>query len=154
MIPPSVIAQHFCWNQPFWHSHWRMLLETGPHLDTVTHPGVWILWVEWEANLSRWEHVGNFLNLAAVGAGHLIEQKQSAWTVGLLWGKFVVRIEHVGQFHSDSVLSRSTKRCPSIWQHNYLLAFHSHPLQFKHKCLCQSTDYLQLENQIRRNGKA
>ena len=83
----------------------------GPHPDTVTHPGLWIVWVECEANLSRWERVSNSLNLTAVGGGHLIEQEQSAWTVRLLRWKFVVRIEHAGQFHPDGLLSRSTKRC-------------------------------------------
>jgi len=36
-----------------------MLLQLGPHPDTVTHPGLWILWVECEANLSRWERASS-----------------------------------------------------------------------------------------------
>lgn len=83
----------------------------GQHLNTVTYPGLWIVCVECEANLSRWERVSSSLNLTAVGGGHLIGQEQSAWTVCLFRWKFVIRIEHVGQFHPDSVLSRSTKRC-------------------------------------------
>lgn len=60
-----------------------MLLQMGLHPDTITHSGLWIVWAECEANLSRWERVNNSLNLTAVGGGHLIEQEQAARTVHL-----------------------------------------------------------------------